>query len=69
LNHLKIWANDQPSPELVTQAIAKLIRDRTDLRQLESSNITARILNFQSESSRLEIASFVQIRPSKKAAR
>ena len=63
LANLKLWANGQPSPELVTRAIEALVRDRTDLRQLESSNITARILNVQSEPSRLEIATFLQIRP------
>ncbi|MEP0916192.1 DUF2993 domain-containing protein [Leptolyngbya sp. DQ-M1] len=70
LNNLKVWANNQPSPEPVTRAIEALIRDRTDLRQLEASNITARILNLKLESSRLEVASFVQIRnPQKKEAR
>lgn len=69
LINLKIWANGQESPEPVTRAIENLIRDRTDLRQLEASNITARILNLKSESSRLEIASFIQIRnPQKREA-
>ncbi len=66
LNNLKIWANGQASPEPVTRAIENLIRDRTDLRRLESSNITARILNLKLEPSRLELASFVQIRNSQK---
>ncbi|MBD1843352.1 DUF2993 domain-containing protein [Cyanobacteria bacterium FACHB-63] len=70
LNNLKISANDQPSPEPVTRAIEALIRDRTDLRQLEASNITARILNLKLEPERLEVASFVQIRnPQKREAR
>ncbi|MBD1824915.1 DUF2993 domain-containing protein [Cyanobacteria bacterium FACHB-DQ100] len=70
LNNLKVWANNQPSPEPVTRAIEALIRDRTDLRQLEASNITARILTLKLEASRLEVASFVQLRsPQKKEAR
>jgi len=69
LTNLRIWANGQESPEPVTRAVENLIRDRTDLRQLEASNITARILNLKSEPSRLEITSFVQIRnPQKKEA-
>ncbi|MBD2078808.1 DUF2993 domain-containing protein [Leptolyngbya sp. FACHB-17] len=66
LSNLKVWANNQPSPEPVTRAIEARIRDRTDLRQLEASNITARILNLKLESSRLEVASFVQIRNQQK---
>lgn len=62
LNNLRIWANGQESPEPVTKAIANLIRDRTDLRRLESSNITARILNLNFAPSRLEAATFIQIR-------
>jgi len=69
LKNLKLWANGQRSPEPVTRAIETLILDRTDLRQLETSNITARILNFQSDPAHLEIASFLQIRPNKKEAR
>ncbi len=69
LTNLKLWANGQQSPEPVARAIATLIRDRTDLRRLESSNITVRILNFQSNSSRLEIASFLQVRHNQKEAR
>lgn len=69
LNNLKLWANGQESPAPVTQGIANLIRDRIDLRRLESSNITARILNLKQESSRLEIASFVQIRPQTREAK
>lgn len=62
LKDLKIWANGQQSPEPVTQAIANLIRDRLDLRRLEASNTTARILNLTLNASSLEVASFIQIR-------
>jgi hypothetical protein len=63
LNDLKIWANGQESPKQITEGVANLIRDRLDLNQLESSNMTARILNFTLNSSSLDVASFVQIRP------
>lgn len=62
LNNLKIWVNDQLSPEPITRAIESLIRDRADLRKLEASNITVRILTLKLEPERLEIASFVQVR-------
>ncbi|MCU0551153.1 MAG: DUF2993 domain-containing protein [Leptolyngbya sp. Prado105] len=63
LNGLRIWANGQESPKQITQAIENLIRDRLDLRRLEASNTTARILNLTLNSSYLDVASFVQIRP------
>lgn len=63
LKKLKIWANGQESPEPVTKAIENLIRDRLDLRRLEASNTTARILNLTLNPSSLEVATFVQIRP------
>ncbi|MBD1856890.1 MULTISPECIES: LmeA family phospholipid-binding protein [Leptolyngbya] len=63
LNDLRIWANGQESPKQITEAIANLIRDRLDLRRLEASNTTARILTLVLNPSNLEIAAFVQIRP------
>lgn len=63
LKDLKIWANGQQSPEPVSRAIENLIRDRLDLRRLEASNTTARILNLTLNPASLEVASFVQIRP------
>jgi LmeA-like phospholipid-binding len=59
---LKIFANGQPAPEPIVNAIAKGLSERFDLAQLEKSGMTARILNFKIEPSTLEVSAFVQMR-------
>jgi hypothetical protein len=63
LENLKITANGQVTPDSITRSIAQGISKRLDLAQLESSGITARILNFKLEPTTLQTAIFVQIRP------
>jgi hypothetical protein len=63
LDNLKITANGQPTPETISRAIAQRVADRFDLRQLERSNTTARILKLTIEPSRMDISAFAQIRP------
>ncbi|NJR48842.1 MAG: DUF2993 domain-containing protein [Leptolyngbyaceae cyanobacterium CSU_1_3] len=66
LANLVILINNQPAPQPIVSAIADGITNRLDLRQLEKSQITARILNFQINPNQLQIAAFVQIRPEPK---
>lgn len=64
LDNLNLTANGQPTPATITRAIAKGISDRIDLRKLELSGTTARILNFKIDAATLQVITFVQIRPS-----
>jgi hypothetical protein len=63
LQNLRVTANGQPVPDPIVQGLAKTVADWVDLRQLEQSGITARILNFDIRPNQLDLATFVQIRP------
>lgn len=60
---LKVLANGQPAPDPIVRTITRGIAERFDLAQLEKSGITARILTFKIEPSKLEVAAFIQRRP------
>jgi hypothetical protein len=65
LVNLTLLVNGQPAPKQIVSAIASL-SDRFDLRQLEKSQITARVLKLQVDSAQLQLAAFVQVRPDPK---
>ncbi|NDJ16075.1 DUF2993 domain-containing protein [Myxacorys almedinensis] len=66
LQNLYVTANGQPAPAPVIQALTETIANRFDLRQLEKSGITARILQFSLQPAQLELSTFVQFRPPSK---
>ncbi len=59
---LQASANGEPVPPQILQAIAQGVSQRLDLRRLEASGVTARILNFRLERQGLELATFVQVK-------
>jgi hypothetical protein len=63
LQNLRVTANGQPVPDPIVQGLAKTVAARVDLRQLEQSGVTARVLNFDIQPNQLELATFVQVRP------
>ncbi|KAM3106810.1 LmeA family phospholipid-binding protein [Phormidesmis sp. 146-33] len=65
LENLTLLANGQPAPKQIVGAIARVF-DRFDLRQLEKSQITARVLKLQITPTQLQLAAFVQVRPDPK---
>jgi LmeA-like phospholipid-binding len=65
LINLTLLVNGQPAPKQIVSAIAQLF-DRFDLRQLEKSQITARVLKLQVDPTQLQLAAFVQVRPDPK---
>ncbi|MGV0024180.1 LmeA family phospholipid-binding protein [Phormidesmis priestleyi] len=65
LVNLTLLVNGQPAPKQIVSAIASL-SDRFDLRQLEKSQITARVLKLQVDPTQLQLAAFVQVRPDPK---
>jgi hypothetical protein len=54
--------NGQPAPEKLVRAFAKSTSQRGDLRRLESSGITARVLQLKMDPGQMEIVAFVQVR-------
>lgn len=63
LLNLTLSVNGQPAPDLIVNAIAREVSNRLDLRQLEESQITARVLKLQVDATQLQLAAFVQVRP------
>ena len=61
-----LLVNGKPAPAQITQAIAQAVSRQLDLRRLEKSGITARILKLQIDPTQIQLAAFVQIRPSAK---
>ncbi|MGA9379505.1 MAG: DUF2993 domain-containing protein [Phormidium sp.] len=55
--------NENTIPEFLIGALAQNFIDELDLKKLQQSGITARILNFQVNQDKLEIAAFVQVQP------
>ncbi|MBE9228460.1 DUF2993 domain-containing protein [Phormidium sp. LEGE 05292] len=55
--------NENTIPEFLISALAQNFIDELDLKKLEKSGITARILDFQVNQDKLEIATFVQVQP------
>jgi LmeA-like phospholipid-binding len=58
-----VVVNGQPAPEKLVRAFAEGASQRFDLRQLEKSGITARVLQFQVDQQQMQMAAFVQVRP------
>ncbi|KAM3102009.1 DUF2993 domain-containing protein [Phormidesmis sp. 146-12] len=65
LENLTLLVNGQPAPKQIVGAIARVF-DRFDLRQLEKSQITTRVLKLQITPTQLQLAAFVQVRPDPK---
>ncbi len=65
LENLTLLVNGQPAPKQIVGAIVRVV-DRFDLRQLEKSQITARVLKLQVAPTQLQLAAFVQVRPDPK---
>lgn len=57
--------NDEAVPEQVIRPIANGISEQADLRQLEKSGITARILQLNVTETQINVAAFVQLAPEK----
>jgi hypothetical protein len=55
--------NDEAVPEQVIRLIANGISEQADLRQLEKSGITARILQLSVSEQQINVAAFVQVAP------
>lgn len=55
--------NNEAVPEQVIRPIANGLADQSDLRQLEKSGITARILQLHVTEKQINVAAFVQIAP------
>ena len=58
-----VLLNDEAVPQQVVQSIAKGINEQFDLRQLERSHITARILQLSLTDKQLNVAAFIQLDP------
>jgi hypothetical protein len=58
--------NGEAVPERVLNAIAAGVTERSDLRKLERSGITARILQFKLDSNQIDLAAFIQVAPDAK---
>ncbi|OKH39292.1 hypothetical protein NIES2119_05990 [[Phormidium ambiguum] IAM M-71] len=58
--------NENTIPEFLISALAQNFIDELDLKKLQQSGITARILDFQVNQDKLEIAAFVQVQPQAK---
>lgn len=58
--------NENTIPEFLISALAQNFIDELDLKKLQQSGITARILDFQVNQDKLEIAAFVQVQPQEK---
>jgi len=58
--------NENTIPEFLIGALAQNFIDELDLKKLQQSGITARILDFQVNQDKLEIAAFVQVQPQEK---
>lgn len=55
--------NENAIPEFLIGALAQNFIDELDLKKLQDSGITARILDFEVNQDQLEIAAFVQVQP------
>lgn len=55
--------NENTIPEFLIGALAQNFIDELDLKKLQQSGITARILNLELNQDKLEIAAFVQVQP------
>ena len=61
-----LLVNGKPTPAQITSAIAQAVSNQLDLRRLEQSGITARVLKLEIEPTQIQLAAFVQIRPNAK---
>ncbi|MFB2934838.1 DUF2993 domain-containing protein [Aerosakkonemataceae cyanobacterium BLCC-F154] len=59
----KVSINENTIPEFLIGALAQNFIDELDLKKLQDSGITARILNLELNQEQLEIAAFVQVEP------
>jgi hypothetical protein len=57
-----VVVNGQPVPEKLVRAFAESMSQRFDLRQLERSGITARLLQLQVDQQQMQLAAWVQVR-------
>lgn len=58
-----VTLNGEPVPQELLQGMIEGIADRSDLKQLEASGITARILQYQVDRQQLTLVAFVQMLP------
>ncbi|HEY9618463.1 MAG TPA: DUF2993 domain-containing protein [Microcoleaceae cyanobacterium] len=61
-----VQLNGEPVPETILAAMLDRLPEKLDLQQLESSGITARVVQFKLDSDRVELAAFVQVIPEQK---
>lgn len=59
----KVSINENTIPEFLIGALAQNFIDQLDLKKLQDSGMIARILNFEVDQDKLEIAAFVQVQP------
>lgn len=57
--------NDEAVPASIVQSIAKGISEQSDLRQLEKTGLTARILQLNLTEHQISVAAFIQVAPDK----
>jgi LmeA-like phospholipid-binding len=59
----QITANEQAVPAAILNPIMRKVNEELDLNRLESRGMTARVLQWEMRDRRLQVATFVQIRP------
>lgn len=62
----RVQLNGEPVPDAILGAVIDRLPERLDLQQLESSGITARVVQFKLDSNQLELAAFIQVTPERK---
>jgi hypothetical protein len=60
-----VTLDDKAVPESIMQSIAKGINEQSDLRQLETTGLTARILQLNLTENQITLAAFIQVAPDK----
>jgi hypothetical protein len=65
LLHPLVTLDDKAVPESIMQSIAKGISEQSDLRQLETTGLTARILQLNLTENQITLAAFIQVAPDK----
>lgn len=58
-----VQLNGSPVPESIVAAVTARLPEILDLRQLESSGVTVRVLQFKLDRDHVELATFVQVTP------
>jgi hypothetical protein len=61
-----VRVNNKPIPEKLMNTIARGVLERSDLRQLEKSGLTVRVLQWKQNTQQIDLAAFIQVAPNAK---